>query len=335
MENTASGADSALRRVLVAIALWSLGWCASAQGQTPVQWLERVERAERTVSLEGVRVTQFFLPTPTPPVEEHIVRSGVRYRVEYLRPLVRRGEVLIDDGVRRFHFLPRLKKVDVLPSEQPLMLRRRQEMLKRLHWGEMLLEAKDAEPVAGRKTVLLVMKSAQGKPLRRWWIDREYGVILRMEELTPRGEVRMRTEYVRLTIPADVRPDRFAPRFPAQVQQQNILPPTRVFASVEEAQVLVPFPIRRPRELPSGYRLTEVRLRLIGQRPLVSLHYSNEVSSIALFQTRMPLRNHMPLMRSLSPLAVRVEKWQDGDVTLVIIGNAPPEVFQQIRKAVR
>ncbi len=335
MENTASGADSALRRVLVAIALWSLGWCASAQGQTPVQWLERVERAERTVSLEGVRVTQFFLPTPTPPVEEHIVRSGVRYRVEYLRPLVRRGEVLIDDGVRRFHFLPRLKKVDVLPSEQPLMLRRRREMVQRLRWGELVLETKDAEPVAGRKTVLLVMKSAKGKPLRRWWIDREYGVILRMEELTPRGEVRMRTEYVRLTIPADVRPDRFAPHFPAQVQQRNILPPTRVFASVDEAQPLVPFPIRQPRELPSGYRLTEVRLRLIRMRPLVSLHYSDGVSSMALFQTRVPLHDDMPLLRSLSPLEARVEKWRDGDVTLVLIGNAPAEVFQQIRTAIK
>lgn len=324
-----------MRKLSIIIAVLSLGWCASAQGQTPVQWLDRMERAERTVSLEGVRVTQFFLPVPTPPVEEHIVRSGVRYRVEYLRPLLRRGEVLIDDGVRRFHFLPHLKKVQVFPSEQPLMLRRRQEMLKRLRWGELVLEAKDAEPVAGRQTVLLVMKSAQGKPLRRWWIDREYGVILRMEELTPRGEVRLRTEYVRLTIPADVRPDRFAPRFPAQVQQQNILPPTRVFASVEEVQPLVSFPIRQPRELPTGYRLTEVRLRLIGMRPLVSLHYSDGVSSIALFQTRAPLRDDMPLLRSLSPLAVKVEKWRDGDVTLVLIGNAPPEVFQQIRKAVR
>jgi len=204
-----------MKRLLMVITVLSLAWCASAQGQTPVQWLERVERAERTVSLEGVRVTQFFLPTPTPPVEEHIVRSGVRYRVEYLRPLGRRGEVLIDDGVQRFHFLPRHKKVDVYPSEQPLMLRRRQEMVQRLRWGELVLETKDAEPVAGRKTVLLAMKSAQGKPLRRWWIDREYGVNLRMEELTPRGEVRLRTEYVRLTHPAALRPDRSAAPFPA------------------------------------------------------------------------------------------------------------------------
>jgi negative regulator of sigma E activity len=324
-----------MRRLLVTIAALLVGWCASAQGQTPVQWLERMERAERTVSLEGVRVTQFFLPVATPPIEERIVRSGVRYRVEYLRPPLRRGEVLIDDGVQRFHFVPRLKKVQVFPSEQPLMLRRRQEMVRRLRRGQLSLEAKDAEPVAGRNAVLLVMKNAQGTPQRRWWIDREYGVILRMEELTPRGELRMRTEYIRLTIPADVRPDRFAPRFPAQAQQQNVLPPTRVFASVEEAQVLVPFPIRQPRELPEGYRLTEVRLRLIGQRPLVSLHYSDGVSSIALFQTRVPLRDDMPLLRSLSPLAAQVERWRDGDVTMVLVGDAPPEAFEQIRKAIR
>jgi negative regulator of sigma E activity len=324
-----------MRRLLVTIAALVFGCCVSVQGQTPVQWLERMERAERTVSLEGVRVTQFFLPVTTPPIEERIVRSGVRYRVEYLRPPLRRGEVLIDDGVQRFYFVPRLKKVQVFPSEQPLMLRRRQEMVRQLRRGHLFLEAKDAESVAGRDAVLLVMKSAQGIPLRRWWIDREFGVILRMEELTPRGELRMRTEYIRLTIPARVRPDRFAPRFPAQAQQQNVLPPARVFDSVEEAQLLVPFPIRQPRELPTGYRLTEVRLRLIGQRPLVSLHYSDGVSSLALFQTRAPLRDNMPLLRSLSPLSARVERWRDGDLTLVLVGNAPPEVFEQMRKAVR
>jgi len=325
-----------MRRILLAIAcVVCLGCPFPAPAQTPLEWVERMERAERTVALEGVRVTQFFLPFPLPAVEEHIVRAGVRYRVEYLQPPVRRGEILIDDGLRRFHYVPRLKKVQTLPSDQPLILRRRREMLGRLRRGELSLEVKGMEPVAGRRAVLLEARTRQGRPLRRWWLDREYGVILRMEDLTPRGEVRMRTEYVRLTVPAVIPPDRFAPRFPAQARQQDVLPPSRVFASIEEAQPLVPFTIRRPQTVPKGFRLVEVRVRLVRQRPLVSLHYTDEVTSIVLFQTRLPLHTDAPLLRSLAPLSARVEAWRQDDVNLVLIGNAPPEVFEQMHRVVK
>lgn len=325
-----------MKRVLFAIlCIICLGRWLPAQAQAPLEWIERMERAERTVALDGVRVTQFFLPVPLPPVEEHVMRAGARYRVEYLQPPMRRGEVLIDDGVRRFHYVPRLKKVQILPSDQPLILRRRREMLGRLRRGEIVLEVRGFDSVAGRRAVLLEAKSRQGQPLRRWWIDREYGVILRMEELTPHGEVRMRTEYIRLTLPAVIPPERFAPRFPAQVRRQDVLPPSRVFASIEEAQPLVPFTIRRPQALPRGFRLVEVRVRIVGQRPLVSLHYTDEATSLVLFQTRLPLHADAPLLKSLAPLSARVEAWRDGDVNLVLIGNAPPEVFEQIRRAVR
>ncbi|GIV20899.1 MAG: hypothetical protein KatS3mg023_2650 [Armatimonadota bacterium] len=325
-----------MRYSLVVIAcVIGVGCGLSAWAQTPAEWLERMERAERTVALDGVRVTRFFLPVPLPPVEEHILRVGIRYRVEYLQPPRRRGEVLIDDGVRRFHYLPQMKRVHILPSDQPLLLRRRRELLQRLRKKEMILEVKGIESVAGRRAVLLEAKTRQGQPLRRWWVDGEFGVILRMEELTPRGEVRMRTEYVRLTLPAVIPPERFMPRFPAQVRRQDILPPSRVFASVQEAQPLVPFTIRQPQALPKGFRLVEVRVRIVGQRPLVSLHYTDEGSSLALFQTRLPLRADAPLLRSLTPLGARVETWRDGDVNLVLIGNAPPEVFDQVRRSVR
>ncbi len=323
-----------MRGILFAIALCSLSWCV-AQAQTPAEWLQRMENAERTVALEGVRVTQFFLPVPLPAVREHIQRAGVRYRVEYLQPAPRQGEVLIDDGIRRFHYLPRLKQVRVLPSEQPLTLRRRQDLVERLRRGEILLTVKEAEPVAGRRAVLLEARTPKGKPVRRWWIDREYGMILRIEELSPRGEVRMRSEYIRLTLPAAIPPDRFAPRFPARVTEQNVLPPVQVFTNVKEAQSLVSFAIRQPRELPQGFRLVEVRVRMVGMRPLVSLHYTDESSSLVLFQARLPLRANGPLLRSLAPLAARVDAWRDGDVNLMLVGNAPAEAFEQMRKALR
>ncbi|MGQ9486812.1 MAG: sigma-E factor regulatory protein RseB domain-containing protein [Armatimonadota bacterium] len=324
-----------MKRILLAIALWSIGcWCSS-QAQTPIEWLERMERAERTIALDGVRVTQFFLPVPLPPVHERVQRAGVRYRVEYLQPPPRRGEVLIDDGIRRFHYIPSLKQVRVLRSDQPQMLRRRQDLLQRLRRREMLLTVRGIESVAGREAVLLETRTPQGNLIRRWWIDREYGVILRMEELTPRGEVRLRSEYVRLTLPASISPQRFVPHFPAQVKKQDMLPPSQVFASVQEAQLLVPFAIRQPQELPKGFRLVEVRVRMVGMRPLVSLHYTDDSSSLVLFQTRLPLRANGPFLKSLAPLAARVEAWRNGDVNMVLVGDAPTEVFEQMRKELR
>ncbi len=323
-----------MKRLIFTIAILWFG-CLGALAQTPMEWLERMARAERTVALEGVRVTQFFLPEPLPPVREYIVRLGVRYRVEYLQPTPRRGEVLIDDGLQRFHYLPRQKKVQILPSDQPQTLRRRQDMLDRLRRRELLLTVRDAEPIAGRHSVLLEATTADRKPLRRWWIDREHGVILRMEELTPRGEVRMRSEYIRLTAPTEVPPERFEPRFPRQAVQQNILPPARVFNSVSDAQPFVPFTIRQPRELPRGFRLLEVRVRPVRMRPLVSLHYTDEVSSLLLFQTRLPLRPDAPFLRTLAPLSTRVDVWSEGDVNFALLGNAPPAAFDQMRRALR
>lgn len=325
-----------MKVILLAIAcLVGLGGGLSARAQTPLEWLERMERAENSVSLEGVRVTRFFLPVPLPAIEERILRAGLRYRVEYLRPAARQGEVLIDDGLRRFHYLPRLRQVQTLPSEQPLALRRRRELLARLRRGELLLETKGTDTVAGRKAVVLEAATRRGQPWLRWWLDQEHGVILRMEEFTPRGELRLRTEFVRLTLPASVPPERFLPRFPAPVRRLEMLPASHVFTSVEEAQPLVPFPIRQPRTLPQGFRLVEVRWRLVRQQPLVSLHYTDELTSLALFQTRLPLRADAPLLRSLAPPGTRVEVWRDGDVSLVLLGDASAQAFEQMRQALR
>lgn len=324
-----------MKRAVFAILLFGVGWWFGAQAQTPIEWLERMERAERTVALEGVRVTQFFLSVPLPPVREHIQRAGVRYRVDYLQPPPRHGEVLIDDGIHRFHYVPCLKRVHVLPSDQPVSLRRRQELLSRLRRRELLLSVRDSQPVAGRKAVLLEARTPQGLPVRRWWIDREYGFILRTEAMTPRGELQMRSEYVRLTLPAEIPPDRFIPSFPTQAIHEDVLPPSQVFASVKEAQPLVPFTIRQPRKLPAGFHLAEVRVRMVRARPLVSLHYTDESASLVLFQTRLPIHANGPLLKSLAPLTARVEAWRDGDVNLVLVGNASAEVFGQMRRALR
>lgn len=322
------------RALFAILAICCMLWLP-VQAQTPMQWIQRMERGERTVALEGVRVTQFLLPVPLPPVEERIVRVGIRYRVEYLQPPPRRGEVLIDDGVRRFHHIPRLNRVLEMPSDQPLILRRRRELIQRLRSGELRLSVKGEETIAGRRATLIETFTAQGQPLPRLWIDREYGVILRMEELTPRGELRMRTEYVQIKLPAEVPMDNFVPHFPPQAQRRVVLPPSQVFTRVEDAQPLVGFSIRQPRELPKGFRLTEVRMRILRQRPLVSLYYTDGASSVTLFQTRIPLRSEAPLLKTLASVASHVEQWEEGGIYFVLLGDADPTVFQQIRKAMR
>jgi len=78
-----------------------------------------------------------------------------------------------------------------------------------------------------------------------------------------------------------------------------------------------------------------VRWRLVRQQPLVSLHYTDELTSLALFQTRLPLRADAPLLRSLAPPGTRVEVWRDGDVSLVLLGDASAQAFEQMRQALR
>lgn len=303
--------------------------------QKPLLWLERAEQAERTVALEGVRRTLFFLPAPLPAVEEYVLRDGVRYRVEYRLPPERRGEVLIDDGVRCFRYIPRLKQVEVLSSEQPQLLRRRSQLLLRLRRGDFLLRQKGESQVAGRAAVVVEMQTRRGTPLRRWWIDREHGFILRMEEWTAQGQLRMRTEYVHLNLLKEVPIERFAPLFPAGVRRRERLQPLQVFETVEQVQPLVPFRIRVPRPVPERFWLTEVRLRMVGMHPLVSLHYTDETHTLVLFQTRLPLRADSPLWKTLADPTMRVEAWRDGYLNLMLVGNAPDPVFQQVREAIR
>jgi|FaiFalFF_MnMetaG_3_1042247.scaffolds.fasta_scaffold01541_8 outer membrane lipoprotein-sorting protein len=320
---------------LLSALLWTLSWAQ----ESPVQWLQRAQQAEETLTVAGARTVEIIAGRRVQRIEERFWRQGIRAeRIEILAPPERQGEVLLYRGGRWLVMRPNAKEafeMPYMPVQGAQLLKTAIALIQR---GVVLAETLPDATVLGRSCVVLrlrlarptLQRDAPPRPMFpatvTLWLDKETGLALKREIALRDDAPVMRMELTRLELNPRLSPELFA--LPPDV---SVRPLGGVYETVEKAQRAVSFPIRTPSYLPAGAKLERVIVqpRSLGQ--VVVLQYRAPSARFSIFQAyKMQLKAFGGKQRHEPPHA---RFWRDGDYWFGIVGSLPKTELERIAQS--
>lgn len=269
--------------VLAALVGLSQAGAASAQDLRSV--VEKLTRAQFSLSYHGQRHVYNFHPSTPQITTFHVVHTPQGERREYQSK--RLPIIFIDDGRHQWMYRPHQHLLVRRPS--PSMERRRQlaERNADLLVKNYRMEVVQSEEMMGERPCMVAKfapRFGAGRPVRTLWIDREKGLPLRTEVYDSRG-LRVMTFFSSITFSPPPSPDALALKVP---------PTTRLEAESEEVMLspsslasAVDFPVLEPSHLPEGFALVDARLKGHGPEAELRLLYSDGLSALTLFERRL------------------------------------------------
>jgi outer membrane lipoprotein-sorting protein len=251
--------------------------------------LERSVRAADRVAFSGRQVTVLWQNGVTDATITEEYHSGTgQMRIETLMPPRARGRIVVDDGRHRWQYEPSRRTVLRSPSvpAEPVA------DLGRLRENYVATRLPQGTRVADCWTdVVELTPRVLGKPARRLWIDRETGLVLRVEKFHADGSHLSASHFTEVQV---------GPRPPARLFEAPA-PPGASVVSVESPEtafsldnIRARFHVPLPASLPGGYRFIGGRLISRGGSVMAHLRYDDGLNPVSLYIARAGDLPHDP-----------------------------------------
>jgi len=295
--------------------------------------LYRMVRADRTIKYTGREIVVARGKT---------VEMQVRFDPE--RGMRREsvgasGDIVVDDTKRSWFVSPASKRVFESESALASLLSRWRDLL-RTPFSQLRTERQGEDTVAGRSAEILLVAPAEGTPgpSRRFWIDKETGLRLRMEEKDPEGRIVVSAYFMNVTLDPQIPDSDFAaPSVPNGFTV--VRNPRRSFPSFDDASKAGFVPPSAD-WLPVGYRPKQVDVRDNGR--WVTAHWGNGLTVVTITALKGPAPDGMPELpdgggpqsRSM-PRGGKAMVWRRGDTRFVLMAPLPDDVLRRIAESVR
>jgi outer membrane lipoprotein-sorting protein len=239
-------------------------------------------------------------------VLESYKRLG-RLRLEFLSPESVSGRLVVDDGVSVWQYEPSQHLVIHGPSFVPPAegSERVEEILR-----SALVAVLGTEEVIGRRTVVLAMEARDAGPSRRYWVDRETGVILRTEERDATGEIVFTSFFTRISFGLNLPSALFRFTPPAGARTIDLYVSGDPVSTPEALQQASG--VRVPLTLPYGYRFHTGAVVRHGALISTSASYGDGVRTLTVFVT--------PAARMAFPQVGTPVKMDAGAARLLDVG---------------
>lgn len=311
-------------RQLLALGMLVLSGIACAEpssfGEDPRELLFRTMDKSRWLNFEAV-VLRRNSSREHAFMQVKIAQKGGASKTTVLSPLPAQGVTTVDDGRTWSTYIPDENKMLIQDSPRRLFRLRTAAAGQNYRFT-----SEETGSVAGRKTVaVLAVPKAPEMPCRRYWIDGEYALMLRMEIIKDGGRRRslmMDTKAIEFRTVAD---DAMKLNPPADVRRLVFESPER-FRTADEAAALVGFRPAFPGPLPFGFIVSEPQI--IGSKGgrYVAIRLSDGLASATVYQWSANTQNPVPctdkdLVREANGLRMRVA------------GDLPDEVLARLLDA--
>ena len=256
------------------------------QGREGRRILLRMAQAERMVSFSGREMVGGG---------DHSVEMLVKYdpRRGLRRESIPAGNLIVDNNERAWFLSTKDSRLVERESMQARMRDRWKNLL--LQLGKTLkVERQGEDTIAGRIADIVLVKSREAipGPSKRFWVDRETGLRLRIEERDPEGRIVFSAYFLSVDLNPTLRDIDFAaPTPPPGIKV--IREKKRSFTSFEDAG-RAGFAPRVPGFLPGGY--TAQGVDVSGDGRWITAHWGNGLSVISMTEVRPPFP---PPMRDL------------------------------------
>lgn len=243
-------------------------------------------------------------------------KAGVSKTV-VLAPLPNQGVTTIDDGKSWSTYIPDENRIMIIDSPKKSSWYRKRKTVAADNY-RFTSEAVDS--IAGRKAIAVTATpKAPEMPVRRFWIDSEYPLMLRMEtESGGRHKLMMDTKAISFMTVSD---NELAMNAGSSARQVYLDSPER-FRTAAEAIEIVGFKPAMPGPLPFGFAIAEPQI--IGEKGsrFVAIRISDGLAAATVYQWDARTKNPVPcnekeLVREAHGLKLRMS----GDLPEVVMAR--------------
>ncbi len=277
----------------------------------------------------GEQVTQVIRPGgQTARTQQRVFRSGSMLRVNY-----RNGQVLFDDGEKQLIYIPRQNVVEQSPSRLggPEAKSDLRAMVRR---QVIAIEQLPDDAVAGRPTyVIQVRPLNKPRVQRKFWIDKESYLQLRLDELQENG-AQVSTQFLSINFGVEP-PTGTLPYIPPPTAQIVARGERRPIPPARALRLAVGWggPLR-PRFVPPGYEWSGFFLHNFRGREVLVAVYRNpqEQSTLSVFQG--PAMGLEGVGQMDSATRLRVLTGKRGQANVAVVGPLPDGVLRRVLESI-
>lgn len=311
---------------------WHFDWQNDSRLSEPVKAIMRMIFADSRISITGMQTTVVSHDGKSLTSMQRISRAGIRgIKIDYVTPPDHAGEVIVDDGVTFWHYIPSRRVMEQGPSKSRMQRGHLRQMISQFKSGDLIVTETGSENIAGRECRIIALShKGDPGPHKIFWIDKATGLQLKIEKHDKNGSLLSSSFFTSIQINATIPPGTFIqPTIPSGVTIKEIgqLRTT----SVDQAQAQAGFAIRQPSYLPAGYQFKNAEANSFRGRKMVALRYSNGLNTISLFQTPENGPN-MPQPQHPHPdVAILV----DNGRKFVIVGNLPSNDMDKMLQSIK
>ncbi|HET6384234.1 MAG TPA: hypothetical protein VFJ58_12650 [Armatimonadota bacterium] len=275
-----------------------------------------VDRATWHTNYVGTQVTTVTGPRLTRSFDSLVVQNANGHRsVRVTRPPRRSGEMEVDDGLYRWHLLPRKRVVQLQPSEaahHPLIDRRRQPSL----------SPGGPDTVAGRPTTIYTVVPLRPQaPMLKIWVDNVTSLPLRTDWDTRDGR---HISEVFTNINFGTR-DNVSFRWPRDAALQVH---TWVGGGNKGRLVTESIPLALPRGLPANVLFDGIWDRELAGRKVLFLRFHQGRRTASIFET-------IGSANRQAPAGPQIDNWNLGSLNITLVSDLPPGPRARLRGSMR
>ncbi|MEN2984701.1 MAG: sigma-E factor regulatory protein RseB domain-containing protein [Dictyoglomaceae bacterium] len=296
--------------------------------------LQEALEKDGKISLQGIEINIFYDENGIPKISISRVIYGGNYKLrrEYLAPSSFLGRIIIDDGVKKFEYIPNLRRLIISTSgfiNDSREIKKKIELIKKnykiLNLG--------IETITDRKAIVILLVSKYTNlPVLKLWIDVETYFILRKDKYNSDGKLLSRTFFSEIKYGESYPNSLFKPD-PLWKTENIINEPIFKEIDIKNSGEI-------PLELPLGYVLE--KLFLIPQVEdfiLYYYRYTDGLNTLSFFKTNIPLKKIREPIKVGSFKGMVEESlfwksfmWQDEIWTYFLIGDIPYNKIENFLK---
>lgn len=297
---------SRLSNLLGGLLLGLLAPTASAQ-ELP-QLLQRALKRAETLRYTGERTLSFRRDGQPITAREIVSRDGNRVRIEYPEGSSQAGQIVVEVGGKRRHFIPGKNEIRVLPARREESLDRLRHFIGWLQGDGGSIVAAPGQRVAGIATGQILFKDRSGNVMQRLFIDPKTGAVLKRSLFDPGGAPVGSMEFTRIRFGAKINPSVFT------LQRKG----ARIITPADELAELIAKGDFADVRLPEG-ELEFVRILKTPGAPTLLQVYAIGGERVSLFQTTGQLDPDR-LKRFRKP-NLKTRAWSEGGRNFALIGT--------------
>jgi outer membrane lipoprotein-sorting protein len=263
-----------------------------------------------------------------------------RMRLEYHTPQALRGEIMLVNGGRLFHYKPRLRRIVIGPAPAEEMSLRAGELFAQIRSGRMTVRYTGDEEIAGQSAAVITIGPRNGTVRKRMWIDKATGVRLKIEDFNPQGQP-ISTSFLTRIDYASAPDDRdFLPLALPPVPRVAFIPATPPLSTIAEAAAASGGTVKEP-SLPSGYRLDGIWvMRGRADRKTTVIRLTDGETSMVLYQTPIPsapepMGGPLALLDREPRFMPDGAQWSDGERLYLLICMGRRDAMRQVVESLR